>query len=105
MFSKNGRRRRDDRWARRGHRPVVLIAAALLSCASAFAATDKLKELQTHFERETHAGAKVRELQKLGAAEFDAAIQSSKAGDFIAVGLIFEPVSYTHLTLPTNREV
>jgi len=90
MSSKNGRRRSDDRCARRRHRPVAVIVVALFSCAMAFAATDKLKELQTHFERETHAGAKVKELQKLGAAEFDAAIQSSKAGDFVAVGLIFE---------------
>lgn len=67
-----------------------MIAAALLSCAVAFAVTDKLKELQSHFDRESHAGAKVKDLQKLGAAEFDAATQASKANDFIAVGLIFE---------------
>jgi len=69
---------------------VVLMAAAALSCAGAFAATDKLKELQTHFDRESHAGAKIKDLQKLGALEFDAAIQASKAGDFVAVGLVFE---------------
>jgi hypothetical protein len=69
---------------------VVLLGASLVCCAVALAATDKLKELQTHFDHENHAGAKVKDLQKLGAAEFDAAIQSSKAGDFIAVGLIFE---------------
>ena len=66
------------------------MAAAALSCAGAFAATDKLKELQTHFDRESHAGAKIKDLQKLGALEFDAAIQASKAGDFVAVGLVFE---------------
>jgi hypothetical protein len=66
------------------------MGAALLSCAVALAATDKLKELQAQFDRENHSGAKVKDLQKLGAAEFDAAIQASKAGDFIAVGLIFE---------------
>jgi len=69
---------------------VVMMAAALLSCAIALAVTDKLKELQSHFDRQNHAGAKVKDLQKLGAAEFDAATQASKAGDFIAVGLIFE---------------
>jgi len=69
---------------------VVLMAAALLSCAVTLAATDKLKELQSHFDRENHSGAKIKDLQKLGAAEFDLATQASKAGDFVAVGLIFE---------------
>jgi hypothetical protein len=69
---------------------VVLIGAALLSFAVALVATDKLKELQAHFDRENHAGAKVKDLQKLGAAEFDAATQASKAGDFVVVGLVFE---------------
>jgi len=90
MSSKNGRRRRNDRGAGWGGRLVVLMAAAALSCAGAFGATDKLKELQTHFDRENHAGAKIKDLQKLGALEFDAAIQASKAGDFVAVGLVFE---------------
>ncbi len=90
MSSKNGRRRRNDRRTVRGGRLVVLMAAAALSCAGAFGATDKLKELQTHFDRESHAGAKIKDLQKLGALEFDAAIQASKAGDFVAVGLVFE---------------
>ena len=92
MSSKNGRRRRNDRRAGRGGRLVVLMAAAALSCAGAFAATDKLKELQTQFDRENHAGAKIKDLQKLGALEFDAAIQASKAGDFVAVGLVFENI-------------
>jgi len=69
---------------------VVMMAAAFLSCAGAFAVTDRLKELQEHFDRENHAGAKIKTLQKLGAAEFDAATQASKAGDYVAVGLIFE---------------
>jgi hypothetical protein len=90
MSSKNGRRRRNDRRTVRGGRLVVLMAAAALSCAGAFAATDKLKELQAQFDRENHAGAKIKDLQKLGALEFDAAIQASKAGDFVAVGLVFE---------------
>jgi hypothetical protein len=67
-----------------------MMAAAFLSCAGAFAVTDKLKELQEHFDRDNHAGSKIKHLQKLGAAEFDAATQASKANDFIAVGLIFE---------------
>ena len=66
------------------------MAAALLSCASSPAVTDKLKELQEHFDRATHAGAKIKDLQKLGALQFDAATQASKASDYGAVGLIFE---------------
>jgi hypothetical protein len=89
MSSKNGRRRRNDRRGRRGSRLVVLLGA-LLSCTDALAAADKLKEMQEHFDRDTHAGSKIKDLQKLGAAEFDAATQASKTGDFIAVGLIFE---------------
>ena len=69
---------------------VVLLGAALLSCAVALAIADRLKELQEHFDRNTHAGSKIKDLQKLGAAEFDAATEASKTGDFIAVGVIFE---------------
>ena len=69
---------------------VVLMGAALLSCAVAVAAADKLKELQEHFSRANHAGTKIKDLQKLGALEFDAATQASKTNDFVAVGLIFE---------------
>lgn len=66
------------------------MAAGVLSCAGAIGVTDKLKELQEHFDRANHAGAKIKDLQKLGALEFDAATQASKAGDYVAVGLIFE---------------
>ncbi len=90
MSSKNGRRRRNDRRAGRGSRLVVLLGAALLFCNPALAAVDKLKEMQEHFDRDAHAGSKVKDLQKLGAAQFDAATQASKANDFVTVGLIFE---------------
>jgi hypothetical protein len=66
------------------------MAAAVLSCAGSLAAADKLKELQEHFDRANHAGAKIKDLQKLGPLEFDAATQAGKVGDYIAVGLIFE---------------
>jgi hypothetical protein len=69
---------------------AILMIAAALTCCDAFAAGDKLKELQEHFDRANHASAKIKDLQKLGALEFEAATQASKTGDFIAVGLIFE---------------
>jgi hypothetical protein len=90
MSSKNGRRRRNDRRAGQGGRLVVLLVAAVIFSGGALAATDKLKELQEHFDRQNHAGAKIKDLQKLGALEFEAATQASKANDFVAVGLIFE---------------
>src|SRR5258708_12713820 len=90
MSSKNGRRRRNDRRFPRGRGPVVLLAAALLSCAGSLAVVDKLKELQEHFDPANHAGAKIKDLQKLGALQFDASTQASKAGDYTAMGLIFE---------------
>jgi len=90
MSSKNGSKRRNDRRPRRGGRLVVLMATAFISCAGSLAVVDKLKELQEHFDRANHAGAKIKDLQKLGALEFDAATQASKAGDYVAVGLIFE---------------
>jgi hypothetical protein len=95
MSSKNGRRRRNDRRFPRGRWSVVLLAAALLSCAGSLAVVDKLKELQEHFDRANHAGAKIKDLQKLGALEFDAATQASKAGDYIAVGLISKSTGTT----------
>ena len=90
MSSKNGRRRRNDRQAGRGGRLGFLVGTSLLFCIVALAAADKLKELQDHFDRDTHAGSKIKLLQKLGAAEFEAATQASKANDFVTVGLIFE---------------
>jgi hypothetical protein len=66
------------------------MAAAMLACTVASATADKLKEMQEQFDRESHAGGKVKDLQKLGALEFEAAIQASKAGDYVSVGLIFE---------------
>jgi len=67
----------------------LLIFAAALGRADAFPA-DKLKELQEHFDRDTHAGSKVKDLQKLAAAQFEAAANAGNAGDYMTVGFIFE---------------
>ena len=90
MSSKNGRRRRNDRQGGWGSRLAVVLGAALLSCTGALGVADKMKELQEHFDRDTHAGAKIKDLQKLGPMEFDAATQAGKAGDYNTVGLILE---------------
>jgi len=53
-------------------------------------AADKMQELQDHFDRETRAAGKVKILEKLGAAQFEAVNKSVLAGNFSAVGLLFE---------------
>jgi len=89
MCSKKGLRRRNRVaffWRCGLH---LLIFAALFARADAFP-TDKLKDLQEHFDHDTHAGSKVKDLQKLAAAQFEAATTAGNAGDYIAVGFIFE---------------
>ncbi len=68
---------------------TILLVVAALWCAGAPVA-DRLKELQERFDRETHAGAKIKYLQKLTPWQFDAAAQAGRTGDYVAVGLIFE---------------
>jgi len=53
-------------------------------------AADKVQELQDHFDRETRAAPKVRILEKLGAAQFEAVGKAVSSGNFSAVGLLFE---------------
>ena len=42
------------------------------------------------FDRETHAGSKVKILEKLGVAQFAAATSAAKAEDYSTVGLTYE---------------
>jgi len=77
---KTGGEEEIDRRFPRGRGSVVLLAAALLSCAGSLAVVDKLKELQEHFDRANHAGAKIKDLQKLGALEFDCGHASQQGG-------------------------
>jgi hypothetical protein len=75
-------------------------AARSLACCAAFCAlflpawisagTEKLKDLQDHFDKETHAGNKVKALQKLSDAQFEAAGKAGQSGDFVTVGVTFE---------------
>jgi hypothetical protein len=52
--------------------------------------TDKVAELQEHFDHETHASAKIKVLEKLGQAQFEAAGKAGQDGDFSTEGLILE---------------
>jgi hypothetical protein len=67
-----------------------MVLCAFFLPAWVFAAADKLKDLQDHFDSETHAGNKVKTLQKLGDAQFEAAGKASQTGDFVTVGETFE---------------
>jgi hypothetical protein len=73
-------------------RPVWIALYALFSllfCSSAFAA-DRVKDLQEHFDKDPHAGSKVKTLDKLGEAQFDAAGKAMQANDYPSAGLIYE---------------
>jgi hypothetical protein len=58
--------------------------------AGTVAGLDRVSELQGHFDKETHASGKLKALDKLADAQFEAARKASAASDFISVGLIFE---------------
>jgi len=65
--------------------PVIfLLVSASLS------ATDKVAELQDRFDHDSHADSKIKALDKLGQAQFEAASKAGQAGDYTTVGFIFE---------------
>lgn len=51
---------------------------------------DKVKELQDRFDKESHAGGKIKALDKLADAQFDADRKAGDAGDYSTVGLTLE---------------
>jgi hypothetical protein len=53
-------------------------------------AADKVRELQDHFDHDPHAAGKVKTLNKLGEAQFEAASKAGTDGNYVNVGLIFE---------------
>jgi hypothetical protein len=68
----------------------AVVGAMLMMAGTVAGGLDRVSELQGHFDKETHAGAKVKALDKLTDAQFEAARKASAAGDFISVGIIFE---------------
>jgi hypothetical protein len=52
--------------------------------------TDRQKDLQDRFDRETHASGKVKTLDKLADAQFEVATRAGNTGDFTTVGLTLE---------------
>jgi len=74
-----------------GRSKKLLAYCVLLFVASSWAsATDKLKDLQDHFDKDSHAGSKIKSLDKLEDAQFDAAGKSIQANDYVAAGLTYE---------------
>jgi hypothetical protein len=61
-----------------------MLAAAVVEGA------DRVKELQDRFDKEPHATSKVKMLDKLAGAQFEAAGNAGATGDFSTVGLTFE---------------
>ena len=64
-------------------------ALLLLGSCTIFAA-DKVKELQDHFDKDAHAGSKVKSLDKLADAQFESASKAIQANDYSSAGLTFE---------------
>ena len=80
------RSRGRTRWGFPGAGAVFLL---FMVCAPLMA-VERLQNLQERFDKETHAGNKVKILDKLGAAQFAAASSAAKAEDYSTVGLTFE---------------
>ena len=64
--------------------------ASLLLAGGVASASDKLKELQDHFDKESHASSKVKSLDRLADAQFESATKAIQANDFSTAGLTFE---------------
>jgi hypothetical protein len=71
-------------------RPWFALSLLLLATCPLARCADRVKELQQHFDRETHATGKIKALEKLGEAQFDSAAKAGKEDDFESVGLTFE---------------
>ncbi len=70
---------------------MSFVAACLLLGVRGLAATaDKVSELQSRFDQETHATSKIKILDKLGEAQSLAATHAQQTNDYISIGLIFE---------------
>jgi hypothetical protein len=67
-----------------------MVVYAMLLMTGAGAGLDRIAELQSHFDKETRAGGKIKVLDKLTEAQFDEARKASAAGDYVNAGLILE---------------
>ncbi len=121
------------RWKKRskgrgGHWGFWAGLCALVLATGTAAGVDRITDLQEHFDKETHISGKIKALDKLTEAQFDATRKESAAGDFVNAGLTFEkyrdnvracfellrkqepdadkhPNEYRHLELQTRRGI
>jgi hypothetical protein len=89
MCCKRWRRRSISSIAAQRGRLLAVSVVFLLAC-SALPAADKVKELQDHFDRESHASGKIKTLEKLGAAQFASATKADQANDFTEAAFTLE---------------
>jgi predicted small metal-binding protein len=84
------------KWRKKRSSTAIALTWFAVSCASlvlacgVLSAADKLKELQDHFDKESHASSKVRSLDKLADAQFESATKAIQSNDFSSAGLTFE---------------
>lgn len=74
----------------RGTSWEALCSLAMLLFVFPPGATESLEVLQTRFDRETNAVRKAKMVEKLGDAQFEAALNAGKAGDYGSAGLTLE---------------
>jgi hypothetical protein len=107
---------------------ILALCLSLLAFSSGVFTADKVAELQARFDKENHATTKVKDLDKLGQAQFAAATSAQQAGNFNDIGFICEkfrdnvrtafdllkqqepnadkhPEGYRHLELQTRRGI
>jgi len=90
MYCKECWRKRSSFKLRRLEVCLLGLACLTLGCALAQADKPKVKELQDHFDKESHATSKVKALEKLAEAQFEAAGKDGQTGNYVAVGFTFE---------------
>jgi hypothetical protein len=88
MSWKNWRKRRSN--GRPTNLKVLACGALFLVLSSLAPAADRVKELQDHFDKDSHAGSKVKSLEKLSDAQFDAAGKAIQANDYATADLTYE---------------
>jgi hypothetical protein len=89
MFLKRQQGKRNNKSPSRGLLCRAALAVSLLISTAVFA-VDKVQELQERFDRESRASDKIKTLDHLADAQFQAESHVESAGDFLEAGLIFE---------------
>jgi hypothetical protein len=89
MYWKKWPKKRSSEGARRWDTRAALFALVILVGMVAKGA-DRVKELQDHFDREPRATGKIKLLDKLASAQFEATSKAGDSGDYVTAGLTLE---------------